>query len=125
MRARNGIANLEPREANVFDELRHLEKTGERYDTIVLDPPAFAKNKASMPKALAGYKDINLRALRLLNPGRLSRHLQLFVQRRRGDVRGGGVRSVGRQPRAGDGGREAHAGPRSPGAAWACRRPTT
>ena len=57
------------REANVFDELRQLEKAGERYDTIVLDPPAFAKNKASIPKALAGYKDINLRALRLLNPG--------------------------------------------------------
>ena len=57
------------REANVFDELRALDKSGERYDTIVLDPPAFAKNKAPFPKALAGYKDINLRALRLLNPG--------------------------------------------------------
>ena len=67
--ARNGLANVEAREANVFDELRHLEKTGERFDTIVLDPPAFAKNKASVDKALAGYKDINLRALRLLNPG--------------------------------------------------------
>ena len=53
----------------MFDELRDLEKAGDRYDTIVLDPPAFAKNKASIPKALAGYKDINLRALRLLNPG--------------------------------------------------------
>jgi 23S rRNA (cytosine1962-C5)-methyltransferase len=66
---RNQLSNLEAREANVFDELRHLEKTSERYDTIVLDPPAFAKNKASIPKALAGYRDINLRALRLLNPG--------------------------------------------------------
>jgi 23S rRNA (cytosine1962-C5)-methyltransferase len=65
----NGIANLTAREANVFDELRHLEREGARYDTIVLDPPAFAKNKASIPNALAGYKDINLRALRLLNPG--------------------------------------------------------
>ena len=42
---------------------------GERFDTIVLDPPAFAKNKAAVPKALAGYKEINLRALKLLNPG--------------------------------------------------------
>ena len=67
--ARNGIVNLVPREANVFDELRHLEKTGDRFDMIVLDPPAFAKNKASVPKAIAGYKDINLRALRLLTPG--------------------------------------------------------
>jgi 23S rRNA (cytosine1962-C5)-methyltransferase len=66
---RNGITNLQAREANVFDELRHLEKNGERFGTIVLDPPAFAKNKASVPKALAGYKDINLRALRLLNAG--------------------------------------------------------
>ena len=67
--ARNGRQNIDAREANVFDDLRHLEKTGERYDTIVLDPPAFAKNKASVPKALAGYKEINLRAMRLLNPG--------------------------------------------------------
>jgi 23S rRNA (cytosine1962-C5)-methyltransferase len=67
--AANGISNLTAREANVFDELRHLEREGTRYDTIVLDPPAFAKNKASIPNALAGYKEINLRALRLLNPG--------------------------------------------------------
>ncbi len=67
--AANGITNLTAREANVFDELRHLEREGARFDTIVLDPPAFAKNKASIPNALAGYKEINLRALRLLNPG--------------------------------------------------------
>lgn len=67
--ARNGIAHLEAREANVFDELRRLEREGARYDTIVLDPPAFAKNKASVPNALAGYKEINLRAMRMLTPG--------------------------------------------------------
>ena len=67
--ARNRVANLTAREANVFDELRRREKAGERYDTIVLDPPAFAKNKASVPNALAGYKEINLRAMRLLSPG--------------------------------------------------------
>jgi len=66
---RNGVPHLAAREANVFDELRRLERTGARYDTIVLDPPAFAKNKASVPNALAGYKEINLRALRLLAPG--------------------------------------------------------
>ncbi len=65
----NGITNLTAREANVFDELRHLEREGARYDTIVLDPPAFAKNKASVQNAMAGYKEINLRALRLLAPG--------------------------------------------------------
>ena len=66
---RNGLSHIDAREANVFDELRRLERAGERYDTIVLDPPAFAKNKASVPNALAGYKEINLRAMRLLSPG--------------------------------------------------------
>ena len=65
----NGLANVTAREANVFDELRHFEQSGERFNTIVLDPPAFAKNKAAVDKALAGYKDINLRALRILEPG--------------------------------------------------------
>jgi 23S rRNA (cytosine1962-C5)-methyltransferase len=66
---RNGVPHIAAREANVFDELRRLEKAGAQYDTIVLDPPAFAKNKASIPNALAGYKEINLRAMRLLSPG--------------------------------------------------------
>jgi 23S rRNA (cytosine1962-C5)-methyltransferase len=65
----NGVTNVGAREANVFDELRHFEQSGERFNTIVLDPPAFAKNKAAVEKALAGYKDINLRALRILEPG--------------------------------------------------------
>src|SRR4029450_8679165 len=55
--ARNGRQNIDAREAKVFDDPRHR------------NPPAFAKNKASVPKALAGYKEINLRAMRLLNPG--------------------------------------------------------
>ena len=67
--ARNGLASLEVREANVFDDLRRLERAGERFDTIVLDPPAFAKNKAAVTGAIAGYKEINLRAMHLLNPG--------------------------------------------------------
>ena len=67
--ALNARSNVSAREGNVFDELRQLERAGERFDTIVLDPPAFAKNKAAVPKAVAGYKEINLRALRLLTPG--------------------------------------------------------
>jgi 23S rRNA (cytosine1962-C5)-methyltransferase len=67
--ASNGLSHVTAREGNVFDELRYFERDHERFDTIVLDPPAFAKNKASVEKALAGYKDINLRALRILNPG--------------------------------------------------------
>ena len=66
---RNGAANVEAREANVFDELRLFEREGRRFDTIVLDPPAFAKNRGAVEKAVAGYKDINLRALRILEPG--------------------------------------------------------
>jgi predicted RNA methylase len=67
--AANGIANVDVREMNVFDELRELERTGARFETIVLDPPAFAKNKAAIRKAMSGYKEINLRALKLLTPG--------------------------------------------------------
>jgi 23S rRNA (cytosine1962-C5)-methyltransferase len=67
--ARNGLTHVQARAMNVFDELRELERRGERFDTIVLDPPAFAKNKASVAKALSGYKEINLRALKLLSPG--------------------------------------------------------
>jgi 23S rRNA (cytosine1962-C5)-methyltransferase len=66
--ARNGVS-IDARVGNVFDELRGLERMGERFDTIVLDPPAFAKNKAAVPNARAGYKEINLRALKLLNSG--------------------------------------------------------
>jgi len=65
----NGVKNVEFREANVFDALREMESAGERFETIVLDPPAFAKNRASLKSALRGYKEINLRALKLLNAG--------------------------------------------------------
>ena len=67
--ARNGLSNVQVRTTNVFDELRTLDRMGEKFDAIVLDPPAFAKSKAAIPKALSGYKEINLRALKLLKPG--------------------------------------------------------
>jgi 23S rRNA (cytosine1962-C5)-methyltransferase len=67
--ARNGAPRLEARVANVFDVLADFDRAGERFDTIVLDPPAFAKRKAALARAVAGYKEINLRALRILNPG--------------------------------------------------------
>jgi 23S rRNA (cytosine1962-C5)-methyltransferase len=67
--ALNGLANITWHEANAFELLRALERQGERFDTIVLDPPAFAKTRASVARALAGYKEINLRAMRLLEPG--------------------------------------------------------
>jgi 23S rRNA (cytosine1962-C5)-methyltransferase len=67
--ALNGLANITWREANAFELLRGLERQRERFDTIVLDPPAFAKTRSSVGRALAGYKEINLRAMRLLEPG--------------------------------------------------------
>ena len=67
--ARNGLSNVQARTTNVFDELRTLERMGEAFDSIVLDPPAFAKSKTAIPKAMSGYKEINLRALKLLRPG--------------------------------------------------------
>lgn len=65
---RNGVS-VDARVGNVFDELRGLGRLKERFDTIVLDPPAFAKSKSAVEKAISGYKEINLRALKLLNPG--------------------------------------------------------
>ena len=65
----NGLENVSFRETNVFDALREMESAGERFDTVVLDPPAFAKNRASVAAAMRGYKEINLRALKLLRPG--------------------------------------------------------
>lgn len=65
----NGLTNVSFVEANAFDFLRDREREGAEFDTIVLDPPAFAKARASVPGALRGYKEINLRAMRILAPG--------------------------------------------------------
>ena len=65
----NGATNVEFLEANVFDLLRELEERNERFDVINLDPPAFAKNRASVDAAKRGYKEINLRAIRMLTAG--------------------------------------------------------
>src|SRR5688572_19502818 len=67
--ALNGVTNVTAREENVFDLLHELTGAGERFDTVILDPPAFAKSKDAVEKAKRGYKEINLRALKLLNPG--------------------------------------------------------
>jgi 23S rRNA (cytosine1962-C5)-methyltransferase len=65
----NGSTNIEFVEANVFDLLREKDQAGERFDIINLDPPAFAKNRASIEGAMRGYKEINLRAMKMLAPG--------------------------------------------------------
>jgi 23S rRNA (cytosine1962-C5)-methyltransferase len=65
----NKISNVTFREANTFDLLKEYDELDRRFDTIILDPPAFAKNRDSIPAAQRGYKEINLRALKLLKPG--------------------------------------------------------
>ena len=65
----NGIANVEWKEANCFDFLKAADLEKQRYDTIVLDPPAFARQKSKLEAARRGYKELNLRALKMLNPG--------------------------------------------------------
>jgi 23S rRNA (cytosine1962-C5)-methyltransferase len=65
----NSITNVSFREGNTFDILKKYDEAGRRFQTIVLDPPAFAKNRDSVAAAHRGYKEINLRALKLLEPG--------------------------------------------------------
>ena len=65
----NGASNVTFREGNTFDLLKEYDEAGRRFQMIVLDPPAFAKNRDSIPAARRGYKEINLRALKLLRPG--------------------------------------------------------
>jgi 23S rRNA (cytosine1962-C5)-methyltransferase len=67
--AANGLGNIEFREADVFELLSAYSSARRNYDAIVLDPPAFAKSRGQIDAAARGYKDINLRALRLLGPG--------------------------------------------------------
>lgn len=68
--ALNGLADrAEMRAVNAFDELRRLDRERARFDLVVLDPPPFARGRAALDAALRGYKEINLRALRLLAPG--------------------------------------------------------
>ncbi len=67
--ALNGFNNVTPVVADVFEYLREAKANGDRFDTIVVDPPAFAKNRSSVPHAMRGYADINRLAMQLLTPG--------------------------------------------------------
>jgi len=68
---RNGFTNVEARAANAIEQLRALDKEGQRYDVVVLDPPAFAKRRDGLEAAVRAYKEINYRGARLLAPGGL------------------------------------------------------
>ena len=65
----NGLGNIVWRETDAFAALRAFERARQRVDTVVLDPPAFAKGKSTVPAALRGYHEINIRAMRVLAPG--------------------------------------------------------
>jgi 23S rRNA (cytosine1962-C5)-methyltransferase len=65
----NDLDNITFTRARAFDLLRERSDAGEGYDTVILDPPAFAKTKRELPRARRAYKEINLRAMKLLNPG--------------------------------------------------------
>jgi 23S rRNA (cytosine1962-C5)-methyltransferase len=65
----NGSSNITFVQANAFDFLRSMDLEGERFDVVVLDPPAFARSRHDLEAALRGYKEINLRALKILSPG--------------------------------------------------------
>ncbi len=65
----NGFSGAQTVEANAFDHLRALVRAGEQFDAVVLDPPAFARGRAQLDAAYRGYKEINLRAMRLVRPG--------------------------------------------------------
>ncbi len=67
--ARNGFKNIRCEQQNVFDYLKDAVGRGERFDVVVLDPPAFAKSREEVPAAVRGYREINRRAMGLLNPG--------------------------------------------------------
>jgi 23S rRNA (cytosine1962-C5)-methyltransferase len=67
----NGLRGWSTLQANAFDVLRALARAGQQFAAVVLDPPAFARGKAQLPGAFRGYKEINLRAMRLLAPGGL------------------------------------------------------
>lgn len=65
----NSITNVTFREGNTFDLLKEYDEVGRRFQMVILDPPAFAKNRDSLEAAERGYKEINLRALKILAPG--------------------------------------------------------
>ena len=66
---RNGLTNVTARAENAFDALHAYDREGRRFDTIVIDPPGFAKRKEGLETALRAYRELNLRALKILRPG--------------------------------------------------------
>jgi len=97
--ALNELTNITWRGANAFDLLRELGGAKSCFDTIVLDPPASPRRSRASP-ALAGYKEINLRAMRLVAPGGVAVHLLLLLHVGRAvflDMLGDGARDAGRR----------------------------
>lgn len=92
---RNGLKNVRFEARNCFDYLRELSDEGEKFDLVILDPPAFTKSKATVESALRGYKEINLRGLKLVNSGGFlvtcscSQHIsdEMFLDMLKGAIR--------------------------------------
>lgn len=67
--ARNGFQNIEPLQGDVFEVLRNFKREGRKFDTVILDPPAFCKSANEVKDAIRGYRDINLTAMKLVKKG--------------------------------------------------------
>ena len=109
-------------EADAFELLREYEANGERYDTIVLDPPAFAKSKRAAEGAMRGYKELNLRAMKMLATGWDAGDVFLFAPCGAGGVHGGGCGGGVRCRAASAGAGDSRSGAGPSGGFDACRR---
>ena len=109
----NSITNVTFREGNTFDLLKEYDEVGRRFQMVILDPPAFAKNRDSLEAAERGYKEINLRALKILAAGRISGHVFVLLPLERGAVPAVDRRGRERreEERGGGGEEDAGAGP--------------
>ena len=122
---RTGWTTSRSSTANAFDFLRDAVDEGKSFDTIVLDPPSFAKNKDAIEAALRGYKEINLRAMQLLRPGGVPDHRELHLPRRRRALRGDARLGRGRREATGPDRREAGRGQEITRCCSACARRAT
>ncbi len=113
-REANQIANIEFREADVFELLAGHAGAHRRFDLVVLDPPAFAKSRANLDAAVRGYKEINRRALELLGSGGDFGDLFLLASSERGDAAGDRGLGIARHAPQTKNSRTTHAGAGSP-----------
>ena len=110
----NSISNVDFREGNTFDLLKEYDEMRRRFQMVILDPPAFAKNRESIPAARRGYKEINLRALKLLELGGYLDYVLLLLPHQRAALLADPGRSRERRAQEYRGSRASDASPGSP-----------